>query len=169
MAMVVITPKGLYKMSEFNETFPSDPTSYISPDGDVLPIADIEEAAAPEVEVPERSDDFILATHIIEEGIAKSKAGGYANLKVEFWVQDDSAKGGHEVSMSLSQFFGGNSLRKMVSEEEFKELFAKYGQESEQFSASRAHKFGGAVIESGQKRYRDFRSAAAGDYLDDDE
>jgi hypothetical protein len=126
---------------------------------------------------PEPSEPYLAATRIIEDGIAKSKEGGYADLKVEFWIPDDSQEGGHETRMSLSQFFGGNSLRHMVSKEEWDALFAKYGQESANHEmTTRVHKLGSVaagehapVFESGGRQYRDAQSAAAGDYLDDDE
>lgn len=157
-------------MSEYgNET-----TTYESPDGDILPYADIEEPVVAET-APVLSDEFIIARSIIEDGIAKSKEHGYADLKVEFWVPDDKKpNGGFETRMSLGEYFGGNALRRMVTAQEFDELQAQYLHEAVTYSETHARKVGSVataterpVYESGQKRYLDAQSAAAGDSLDD--
>ena len=157
--------------------------SYESSDGDVLPYADIEEPIIiePELEdsvevAPVTSEGFIAAQRIIEDGIAQSKEHGYTELKVDFWVPEKkNPNGGYQSRMPLSQFFGGNALRKMVTTEEYDALFAKYGYEISRYSEDHIRKIGGGAtraaeptIESGHRHYRDPQSAAAGDYLDED-
>lgn len=121
---------------------------------------------APESKEAVHTDAYDKAVQIIESGVEKSKAGGYSHLKVEVWHQDPQTKESRKVTLSLSQYFGGNELRHSgVTTEEFEELFRTYGHLSAQYEAERIAR---PVVESGRHRYRDFQSAAAGDRLDDD-
>lgn len=157
-----------------------DGSSYESDEGDVLPLADIIEPeitdTVEEYDEP-KSDAFMKARKIIEDGITKSSEGGYRQLKVEFFVEDKSQPRGERlVTMSLSQFMGGNSLRKIVSSEEHAELFAQYGERSLEFSQERTQKNladtalsdSRPTYRSGNRDYKDFQSAAAGDDTLDD-
>ena len=168
-----------------------DGVSYESPDGDILPYADIEEptgiTTSTEIEVLERSEGYIQAENIIKAGIEKSR--GYASVKVEYWVaQEDSSNGGYENRTTLGHFLGSNFLHDMMPNDEYVELVAKYSavakneQPSEvveafdapEGSQMQARKVGNAATErvvpayhSGVHEYRDVQSARAGDRLDD--
>jgi hypothetical protein len=121
-----------------------------------------------------RSPNYLKAVEIIEEGIRRSTEGGWPKLKVELWVKDSTNEnGGYMSRISLGQFFGGNKLRHMVSDEEYRELYEIYGNRSLEYEQERAKSLGAiaagqsGVYESGHKRYRDIQSARAGDALDD--
>lgn len=144
-----------------------DGTSYETDDGDVLPIADITEPDTGESEKFNRSEEFLIAQTIIEDGIAKSKdkEHGYAELKVEYSVADTAEPTGwREVRMTLAQFFGGNALKSMVDEQDYKELYALYGGSSEAYVKERHHKLGSAAISTDTPhRERDIAERAAND------
>ena len=171
-----------------------DGISYESPDGDVLP-ADLYDFYAIDESTPEAIEDLVIspeaplrtqgfgqAEGIIEAGIAKSREGGYANVKVEVWVSDPKdPHGGYRSHISLGQFLAGNTLYSMVSKDEYKELVEKYasiangGHFAEATTTpitsveTQAHKIGNnAVARFGKHEYRDISSARAGDRLDDD-
>lgn len=152
-----------------------DGTSYESDEGDVLPFADIAEPGITD-SVEEfhelKSEAFVKARKIIEDGIAKSTEGGYRTLKVEFFVEDKTQPRGERlVTMSLAQFIGGNSMRKLVTPEEHEELRVQYGERSAQFSGEQTLKGLGdtalsdsrPTYQSGARKYKDFQSAAAND------
>lgn len=157
-------------MSEHLELLQSDQSSYIS-EGDVLPAADIAEPEGPQPEAHPLSDDFIVARSIIEDGIAYSNEHGYKEVKVAIWVPEaDNPNGGHEVVMTLAQFLGGNHLKRMVSNDEFNELFAAYRQEATRSMGERHEReLGGAAIgrqqasEPTRERLIDGKSLAAND------
>jgi len=146
-------------------------------DSEIQPLADVAEPEPVDIVATEefnepKSEAFMKARKIIEDGIAKSTKGGYRVLKVEFFVEDKTQPRGERlVTMSLAQFLGGNSLHKIVSNEDHAELFAQYGEKASQFSEERTQKgLGDAALSdsrptyrSGAREYKDFQSAAAGD------
>jgi len=168
---------------------PGDQSSYESPDGDILPFADIEE---PQPERVVRSEEFAIAEAMITEAIRKAKEGGHPHPRIEYVVEDRKSPDGKRTAhMSLAQFFGGNMLYRMVTKEEYDELRRTYRPEatgeSDEPATTQVKKVGAVaassaaksaapaksaaekpVFKSGQHIYADRASAAAGDRLDDD-
>lgn len=115
------------------------------------------------------SPGYFEALDIITTGIAQSEANGYKELKVMVPSGSDETT---PESMTLAQFFGGNTLWNMVTAEEFQQLFDRYGRQSETHAEARTpKKIGTPVVriayESGTHAYLDAKSAAGNDFLDD--
>lgn len=123
------------------------------------------------------SKEYRAAQAIIEDGIAKSVAGGYKELKVEFTGDGETDPTGKNMRrMTLAQFFGGNSLHKMVNSDDHAALFALYGEKIEAHASRQGHKFGSVAmrtnpptVRSGGREYDDFKKAAAGDPIENDD
>ena len=135
--------------------------------GDILPprsVSDPEHDSSAEISY---SEEYLAAQKIIEDGIKKSIENGKIDLKVDFWVADDSRKdGGYMRHISLGQFLAGAMPKMVKDSEEYHELLDTYIGRSEDYAKSIGHKFGAPamqVYESGGKTYVDGKSAAAGD------
>jgi hypothetical protein len=163
-------------MSERPEPLLTDSSSFVSANGDVLPIADIQEPELPDADSYElddivdpdegRSENFIKARNIIEAGIAKS--ANYGEYKVEFWQEGKTPRdSGRNMRMTLAEFISSNALRGMVSEDEAQELLETYREKAIERTVKR---LGTAAVSekkpvyvSGGRPYRDFQSAASND------
>ena len=81
---------------------------------------------------PEKHSAFyVVAEEIILRGIEKSKQNGYKDVKVTFMRPDEySSAGSVEVTMLLEEFWGGNSLYKLLNKntKELDALVVKYNQ-----------------------------------------
>lgn len=135
--------------------------------GDILSPASLTDLEHDHAKKPTPSEEFVTTKAIIEDGIKKSTESGYAELKVDFWVADDSHQdGGYTRHIGLGQFLAA-ALPKMVTKsEEYHELLDMYIHRSEEYAEAMGHKFGAPALqsyESGRKSYADGKSAAAGD------